>query len=553
MADALATYQEQLDDEMCTWPSAPTLYTRANAVDQWPRPITPLTQDLIAVPQERGLELAFADELGTAPASGPWTWNGVFYGWFTYGVTAAADMADNLPGYSRAAVYSDYFGVSEDPDAPAPKAAGGSILAVAGIGKNFVSVMRTYPRRAAAYTAQAREQLAKDLAVDWTAEPDEVLVARLRGHVAEHTAMRAPHVEASVISAPLFQNVSQAVGKLDPEHGPALVTEALSGLGGIHLSEATRAMGEVGRGTMTREAFLEEYGFRGTNEFELAAHPWREDAATLDRLMAAATVDREDTTAPGRHDGTAARREAARERIKKLAGWRWAILRRTLGMLETHMRWRENGKVPMAMSTHGMRLICREAGRRLAERGRLAGAEDVWFVRLDELVGELSGRPVPDLGTSVDRRRRTHELAHDLPLPEMLDVRPGLIEEIGTARWKAMGVLPPRPPAADGNLTGAGGAPGCVTGRARIVEDPNEVELDEGDVIVARGTDSAWTPLFFQAAAVVVDVGGPMSHSAIAAREMGIPCVVNVKTGTTRIVEGQRVTVDGSAGTVRLH
>lgn len=542
---SLAAYQEQLDDEMCTWPSVPTLYTRANAIDQWPRPLTPLTQDLIAVPQERGLDRAFADELGTAPKSEQWTWNGVFYGWFTYGVGPAADMADNLPGYSRAAVYADYFGVTEDPDAPAQTSGGGSILAVAGVGKNFVSVMRNYPKRATAFTAQAREQLAKDLATDWAAEPDAVLAARLRGHREEHIAMRAPHVEASVISAPLFQNVSEAVRKLDPENGSALVTEALSGLGGIHLREATRAMGDVARGSLTREAFVEEYGFRGTNEFELSARPWRDDPTTLDRLIAAADTARDDTTA--------ARRDAARARIKKLAGWRWALLGKILGMLETHMRWRENGKVPMTMATHSMRLICREAGRRLAERGRILDADDVWFLRLDELVGELSERPAADLHQSVKRRRRTHELAADLPLPEMLDVRAGLVEEIGAARWKAMGVLPPKPPAADGGMTGVGGAPGTATGRARIVADPNDVEIDDGDILVACGTDSAWTPLFFQAAAVVVDVGGPMSHSAIAAREVGIPCVVNVKTGTTRIREGQSITVDGSAGIVTLH
>jgi pyruvate,water dikinase len=84
------------------------------------------------------------------------------------------------------------------------------------------------------------------------------------------------------------------------------------------------------------------------------------------------------------------------------------------------------------------------------------------------------------------------------------------------------------------------------------VLDPDSIELDEGDVIVARGTDSAWTALFYQAEAVVVDVGGPMSHSAIAAREIGIPCVVNVKDGTTQIREGQRITVDGGTGEVHL-
>src|ERR1700754_3480480 len=138
---SLTACQDKLDDEMCTWPSAAALYTRANAVDQWPRPITPLTQDLIAYPQERGLGRAFGPELGAAPEGGPWTWNGVFYGWFTYAVEPAAAMADNLPGYSRIAVYSDYFGVSEDPDAPAQPGSQVRLLAVAGIGRNFLHAM----------------------------------------------------------------------------------------------------------------------------------------------------------------------------------------------------------------------------------------------------------------------------------------------------------------------------------------------------------------------------------------------------------------------------
>ncbi|MDT7666231.1 MAG: pyruvate, water dikinase, partial [Pseudonocardiales bacterium] len=181
--------------------------------------------------------------------------------------------------------------------------------------------------------------------------------------------------------------------------------------------------------------------------------------------------------------------------------------------------------------------------------------------------------PVADVDTAVARRRRTLELSAQLRIPEMLDVEPGRLAEIGPARWKAMGVLPPKPPVdaggvggagvdgadgaggvrVDSELVGVGGSTGVATGRARIVYDPNEVELMEGDVIVARGTDSAWTPLFFEAAAVVIDIGGPMSHCAIAAREVGIPCVVNVKTGTEHIAEGQRITVDGGAGVVRLH
>ena len=190
----------------------------------------------------------------------------------------------------------------------------------------------------------------------------------------------------------------------------------------------------------------------------------------------------------------------------------------------------------------------------MAERGRLASPYDVYHLGLTEAGGRAGGPPGRGARTAVKRRRAGLELAADLPLPEMLDVRPGRLTTISAARWRALGVLPPPEVDADGaRLEGVGGSAGRCTGRARIVWDPDEVELCDGDVIIARGTDSAWTVLFYQAGAVVVDVGGPMSHSAIAAREIGIPCVLNVKDGTTRIQEGQRITVDGDAGVVLLH
>lgn len=552
--DALTRFQERLDDELCTWPDRPALHTRANAVDQWPKPITALTQDLVALPQERGLGVAFSEVLGVAADHGPWTWNGVFYGWYTYAVEPAAAMADNLPGWSRAAVYGDYFGVEEDP-AASPAAheqdGGAGPLELARIGRNFVQALRSYPRQSAAYRAEAIARLRIDLKRDWGSEPDRALRQRLLDHHDEAVHYRVPHVLASVISAALFKKLNETVAPLVGDGAEALVTQAVTGVGGIHLREATAAMGEVARGTRSRERFLDEFGFRGFNEFELAARPWHDDPATLDRLIAASGGS--DRSADRGAD-PATQRAEARARLRKAAGWRWPLVDRLLRMTENHMRWRENGKVPMAIATQSIRLVVREAARRLTERGRLAAPEDVYHLRLAELIDELAGRPVADLTTAVKRRRASLELATELPLPEMLDVQPGRLTTISAQRWRSLGVLPPTEPDVSGaHLDGVGGSGGRCTGRARIVWDPDEVELEDGDVIVARGTDSAWTVLFYQADAVIVDVGGPMSHSAIAAREIGIPCVLNVKDGTTRIREGQRITVDGDAGTVLLH
>jgi pyruvate,water dikinase len=545
MAEALERYQEQLDDELCTWPSEPALFTRANANDQWPRPLTPLTQDLIGLPMERGIGVAFAQELGVAEDSGDWTWNACFYGWYTFAVEPAAAMADQLPGWSRAGVYGDYFGVAEDPDAPVQAAGRTNPLALAKIGLSFARALRTYPKRSAADRARAHDQLRRDLTRDWAAVSDAELGARLRAHPAAATAARVPHVLASVISAPIFKQANEMATKFAGPDAGGLLTAAVTGLGGIHMQEATAALGEVARGTLTREEFVDRFGFRGFNEFELAAKPWRDDPATLEKLIAASGAVRTDNTAKVR--------EQARAELRRRAGRRGFAFGRLLGMAETHMRWRENGKVPLAMQTHSIRLVVREVARRLVERGRLASAEEVYFLRFTELLDELDGRAVADLGERIARRRRTHELAAELPLPEMIDARKGAVAVITPERWRGLGVLPPVvPDAARDRLVGAPGSPGRHTGRARIVRDPAAVELADGDVIVAAGTDSAWTALFFQASAVVVDVGGPMSHSAIAAREIGIPCVVNVKDGTTGIREGQQITVDGDAGEVVL-
>jgi pyruvate,water dikinase len=89
-----------------------------------------------------------------------------------------------------------------------------------------------------------------------------------------------------------------------------------------------------------------------------------------------------------------------------------------------------------------------------------------------------------------------------------------------------------------------------VTGKARVVLDPASAHLEPGEILVAPSTDPGWTPLFLTAGGLVMEMGGPMSHGAIVAREYGIPAVVGVPDATERVETGQRITVDGSGGIV---
>ena len=112
-----------------------------------------------------------------------------------------------------------------------------------------------------------------------------------------------------------------------------------------------------------------------------------------------------------------------------------------------------------------------------------------------------------------------------------------------------------RPPPRDakpGELVGVAVSPGSVTGPVKVLRHPREKPIDEGDVLVAYTTDPGWTPLFVNAAAVVLEVGGILQHGAVIAREYGKPCVAGVDRVMTRLRDGQRVEVDGTAGVIRL-
>ncbi|MBI3724026.1 hypothetical protein HY251_08755 [bacterium] len=112
-------------------------------------------------------------------------------------------------------------------------------------------------------------------------------------------------------------------------------------------------------------------------------------------------------------------------------------------------------------------------------------------------------------------------------------------------------VLPPAAPADDapGLLRGTGIGAGRASGPVRVLREPDPAALREGDVLVVSFADPGWTPLFPRAAAIVMEVGGSMCHAAVVAREMGIPSVFGVRRATELLVPGQRVLVDGVAGT----
>ena len=131
--------------------------------------------------------------------------------------------------------------------------------------------------------------------------------------------------------------------------------------------------------------------------------------------------------------------------------------------------------------------------------------------------------------------------------PQMLPQKPWMEKAFGS-------MMPAGPQHQAGDvIKGAGASSGRVTAPARVLRGPEDFGLMQpGEVLVARMTTPAWTPLFAMASAVVTDVGGPLSHSSIVAREYGIPAVLGTGVATQRLAAGPEVTVDGDAGTVTI-
>lgn len=263
---------------------------------------------------------------------------------------------------------------------------------------------------------------------------------------------------------------------------------------------------------------------------------------------------------PAGAEDTAARRArleaerttAERQAREALAG-EPRLLARFETLLASAQRFQPLREEQVAWFTLGwpvMRRAVRRLGEVLRDRGRLAEADEAFFLTREELVGALRGADGGrQLGAEATRRRADWERQRRLVPPLIIGEMPPMLQRFLGAAEEAV-----RMPGGveEAGLRGIAASPGRVTGPARVIRAAEEFQrLQPGDVLVAPITTPAWTPLFAKAAAVVTDTGGVGSHSSIVAREYGIPAVVGTGDATRRLRDGELVTVDGAAGFVR--
>jgi pyruvate,water dikinase len=285
-------------------------------------------------------------------------------------------------------------------------------------------------------------------------------------------------------------------------------------------------------------SFLALYGHRAIAEIDLGVKRWSEDPAHLLGAIANYLRLGDDATAPDVQFARGAREaEAMVDTLaSRVHGPPRAILRFLLGRVRLLGGLREQPKFQiMRVFALGHALVA-PVGAELANRGLLDAADDAFFLTLPELRRAIAGE---DLRPSVAERRevyRREQRRRHIPRVLLSD---GSDAEMDLPR--AMD---------DGAIRGTPASPGIARGTAHVIRSPVGARLEPGEVLVAPSTDPGWTPLFLTAGALVMEMGGMMSHGAVVAREYGIPAVVGVPDATGRIATGDQVTVDGSAGTV---
>ncbi|HET9516840.1 MAG TPA: phosphoenolpyruvate synthase [Actinoplanes sp.] len=293
-------------------------------------------------------------------------------------------------------------------------------------------------------------------------------------------------------------------------------------------------------------ALLDRYGMRGAGEIDLTRPRWSEDPTQLFSGILANT--RTGRAGEHRQRFRVGEQEAqvamdalvAQVRATRLGAPKAAAMRRLLTVYRTLMALREHQKFLSVGVFAGYRRGIREEVSLLIRNGVLAVPDDADFLSLQELRDLLDGRRPVGLAQTIAARRAEHDRFQALNPPR-------LFTSDGEVVNGTHGGSHP-----EGALAGFPVSAGVVEGRARVVLRPQDAELHDGDILVARSTDPAWTPLFAAVRGIVLEIGGVMSHGAVIARELGLPTVVGIDDATRLIPDGSRIRVDGSAGFVEL-
>ncbi|MFX0090271.1 MAG: PEP/pyruvate-binding domain-containing protein [Candidatus Hodarchaeota archaeon] len=302
----------------------------------------------------------------------------------------------------------------------------------------------------------------------------------------------------------------------------------------------------VGQEALT--AFLETYGMRGLGEIDLGRPRWHEKPVPVIKTLQNYIKLPDDQTPSAQFKkGIKAANDAYNKLFSAVRASKGGDLKtRGLNAGITRARelagLREFPKYSVVRIFWIMRKMLLESGQDLMSAGVLDDARDIFFLRYRELE-KLAAGDQRDWKSLVQARRENYEREKQRRLIPRLILSDGRVFYEGSSAKTGQ---------VENMITGSPVSPGVVEGKARVVFDPYESELEPGEILVCPATDPSWTPLFLVAGGLVMEVGGLMQHGAVVAREHNIPAVVSVNHATARIRTGQLLRVNGTTGQITI-
>ena len=516
--------------------SAPDAYwSAANLAEAMPGVLTPLGWSVWGPASELGARAAFY-AMGAVPAAERFIparpedrFINVFYGRPAARVEYLASIGDRMPGTSAEAIATQLLG-SVPPGFESRPTRRRYPFVAARLPKTFVTMPAVVRRARQDTDAWWRRELARTPTLE--ADAARVQLRTAITHFERNVAIQGTALIACI------QGVYDQLSRLATAAGVDSAA-LMSGQGSHEETAVVADLWALSRGRLELDRFRDRHGYHGPGEGEISGRVWREDPGPVEALL--------DGYRSMGDDADPVRSEAARaedrlrleaEVLAALPAIRQPAARAVLRLARTYLPLRGVGKVAFLQSLDVARAAARRLGSRLAADGVLSDPEDVFFLTASELLGGLAADPA---GLVAERRTR-HKEYEGMRIPGMFRGDPEPEPEPGADGCEAGALV----------VAGTGSSPGIVEGRVVVVADPATADVEPGDILVAHTTDPSWASLMFLCKALVVDIGGLLSHAAVVARELGIPCVMGTQHGTRTLRTGDICRIDGGAGTVEV-
>ncbi len=530
--------------------TADHVYTRANVGEMLPGAICPLDLDVTAAAIDQGIQCMLQRCGVIERRIQPLHTLAAFGGHLFIDLNAMLPMTRGVGGSSAEQLTLAICGRRVDELRPGPPASRPVRLRN---GLRYIRYVFSAPRRVAALARRLRDfRLAEpdSLPGRWRAI-DAALPLLVEAYEAHIQSSAGSGLAAGVLNGLLTR------GRAPTAADEVRLARLLGGAGGVESADMVHALeglvdtiaaqpqGLTRFATASAEAalawlrspaagragrrfalFLQRHGHRALVELSLQQPGWRDDPLPLVRSMQAAVRAR------------AAQAPAEREeRSPALA------LRTALGLARHMVRRREASKSLLVETVDRFKRAYRGLGRAAAAAGRLPDAGAVFFLTHAELGRMARGEP-GDWAARAAARRVLYDQQRRLRYPLLSVGAPApLGDESERAAAETVG----------GVLRGNPVSPGRVRGRARVVRSLEQAEtIQPGEILVTEVTDVGWSPYFRLIAGLATEVGSPISHGAVVAREYGLPAVVNLAGACHAVASGRLVELDGEAGTLRL-